>query len=424
MADQMKEKLIELKELHSQGLITDDEYAREKSTILSSSGQQAPVSVPSELLGATTLAPTSSAQDSLEGALTGATTFAGAASTDQDVTQSNQPESAPSSARVISSGEKLDGRYNVIRKLGEGGMGTVYQAYDEDVHQEVAVKVISPEWAGNTAVFDSLKREVSSARRLPAHENLLRIFDVHFRADPPFFALELVKGGDLEDRWYESAKRLKADETRELMVQILSGLGALHDAKVVHLDIKPQNILLSDKGVPKITDYGITKSVSEQVKSNNGGVSGSLFYMSPEQLSGGICDRRSDIYSAGIMCYQLLKGEFPFRINTKEEVETWHKTGLRHFSGLPAPFDVVVPKMVSADVNKRYDSVADVIEALNPKAKPSRLPAPAPAPVAQVAAPIVVAPLAPEKPQGSYLKLGLLLFFWPLALVYYLKHKW
>jgi len=277
-------------------------------------------------------------------------------------------------------GATLDERYLITKKLGEGGMGTVYLAMDTDTEQTVALKTISPHLAGNPAVLSSLKKEVGTARKLPAHPHLLRVLDIHLRSQPAFITLEAAMGGDLEEYWLAHSRKLDPADARRLILQILSGLQALHDARVVHQDIKPQNILLTLDGSVRITDYGISLSLREQLASGGHDGSGTVLYMSPEQCRGDVCDRRADLYSVGIMTYQLLTGGFPFKAKTQDEVKQWHLGGERVFGGLPPGFAEIVPRLLAIDPDDRPASAKAVIEALEvPADEPS--PAGRPGPV-------------------------------------------
>ena len=213
-------------------------------------------------------------------------------------------------------GHKLIDRYLINKVLGEGGMGTVYLVMDTDTEQQVALKTISAHLAGNPQVLKTLQKEVAMARRLPAHTHLLRILDLHLRADPPFITMEAVMGGDLEEYWLSQSRKLAVPEVTRIVSEVLSGLDALHSARVVHQDIKPKNILLTRENTVRITDYGISKSLREQLTTGGSDKSGTVLYMSPEQCNGLICDRRADLYAVGVMAHQLLTGRFPFSAKT------------------------------------------------------------------------------------------------------------
>jgi serine/threonine-protein kinase len=173
-------------------------------------------------------------------------------------------------------------------------MGTVFFASDIETNQEVALKTLAPEVVGTPGVLDALRKEVATARRLPAHANLLRTFETHLSHDPPFLVMEAVTGGDLHEQWLANSRKLPVDEVIRLTSEILGGLGVLHKARIVHQDIKPQNILMAEDGSVRIADYGISSSIKEQIKSQGGDGSGTPAYMAPEQFRGDICDGRTE----------------------------------------------------------------------------------------------------------------------------------
>jgi len=311
-----------------------------------------PMTEDDDLLGSTSLPGTSDDAD----VLLGPTSMPGAAAQASEI--------AEIGSSILEIGLTLDDRYLITRKLGEGGMGTVYLAMDKDTEQSVALKTISPHLSGNPEVWKTLKKEVGTARKLPPHPHLLRVLDIHLRSKPAFITMEAVMGGDLEEYWLAQSRKLEPEDAKRLILQVLSGLQALHDARVVHQDIKPQNILLTPDGSVRITDYGISLSLREQLALGGHDGSGTVLYMSPEQCRGDICDRRADLYSVGMMAYQLLTGGFPFTARTQEELKEWHCGGKRVFEDLPAGFADVVPRLLAIDPNDRPASAKAVIAAL------------------------------------------------------------
>jgi len=386
--------------------------------------EASPAAGDDDLLGSTSMPGVAAPVDDL----LGSTSMPGVSAPSAPGAASLGPATAAAGA-TLEAGTTLDDRYLITKKLGEGGMGTVYLAMDKDTEQTVALKTISPHLAGNPAVLSSLKKEVGTARKLPAHPHLLRVLDIHLRSQPAFITLEAAMGGDLEEYWLAQSRKLDPADTRRLILQILSGLQALHDARVVHQDIKPQNILLTVDGSVRITDYGISLSLREQLASGGHDGSGTVLYMSPEQCRGDVCDRRADLYSVGMMTYQLLTGGFPFTAKTQAEVRQWHLGGERVFSELPPGFAEIIPRLLAIDPDDRPASAQAVIEALEapaPAAQPETpVPAPAMMTAPAMAASVAAAPAEELKPKGSLgCLIGWAIFFWPVAIMYYLQRSW
>ena len=376
----MTDELAKLDDLLERGFITQEEYDAQKAVL--ASNDATPEANPEDLLAGHTRMVSSSdpilsesapaaPEANPEDLLAGRTRMV---SSSDPILASNQGNASPTT-NAPAIGSILNERYIITRKLGEGGMGVIFQAMDQDTDQDVAVKIISPQLAEDPEVLSALRREVATARKLGAHPNLLRILDIHLRESPPFFTMEAVLGGDLHEYWLAQSRKLQVKDATRLLTQVLEGLKALEEARVVHQDIKPQNILLAKDGSIRITDYGISRSIKEQLTQGGADGSGTLAYMAPEQLNGEICDRRTDVYAVGIMAYQLLTGKFPFAGTSEEEVQEWHRTGSRELDGLPQPYGKIIPKMIAIAPEDRFRSAAEVIKALKsdtPAATPTQ----------------------------------------------------
>lgn len=225
----------------------------------------------------------------------------------------------------LSVGSLLRGRYLITKPLGRGGMGVVYKATDKETHAEYAVKVLVPELSRDPQALADLRREVAIAQKL-GHPNLLRINYLDTDGTTAFIVMEFVEGEELEAYRLRKGGRLSGSEFKEVMAQVLAGLDHLHSQGIVHLDLKPQNLMISGGGAVKLTDFGISKSIREQLQARSRGEMpvGTLCYMAPEQLRQEVCDPRTDIYALGIMSHQLLTGEFPFPVTSREEIVGWH----------------------------------------------------------------------------------------------------
>jgi formylglycine-generating enzyme required for sulfatase activity len=233
-------------------------------------------------------------------------------------------------------GTIIDDRFVVMKRLGRGGMGVVYKVVDQETEVEYAIKVLAPEIAGNPDMVRLLRKEVANAQLL-THQNLLRINDLARRATPPFILMECIDGEDLEAYRLRKGGKLPIEEVRRIAGEIIAGLGYLHDKGLVHLDLKPQNILITKSGEIKIADFGISRTIKEQVQAQREGTSqvplGTLCFMAPEQLRGEVCDRRTDYYALGVILYVLTEGKLPMPMDSRESVVKWALDSKKELGG-------------------------------------------------------------------------------------------
>jgi beta-lactam-binding protein with PASTA domain/serine/threonine protein kinase len=228
-------------------------------------------------------------------------------------------------------GRALEGRYRIRHRIARGGMSTVYSAVDERLDRLVAVKVMSTDLSADPAFNDRVAREARAAARL-AHINAVAVYDQGEDAGHVFLVMELVTGRTLRDLLRERG-RLPPAEAVSIMEPVLAALALAHDAGLVHRDIKPENILLSDEGVVKVADFGLARAVEAgDVSSRSGLMMGTVAYCSPEQITRQRTDQRSDVYSAGIVLYELLTGAPPFTGDSPMTVAYQHVHGQ-----VPAP---------------------------------------------------------------------------------------
>jgi eukaryotic-like serine/threonine-protein kinase len=228
-------------------------------------------------------------------------------------------------------GRALEGRYRIRHRIARGGMSTVYSAVDERLDRLVAVKVMSGDLSADPAFNDRVAREARAAARL-AHINAVAVYDQGEDAGHVFLVMELVNGRTLRDLLRERG-RLSAAEAVSIVEPVLAALALAHDAGLVHRDIKPENILLSDEGVVKVADFGLARAVEAgDVSSRSGLMMGTVAYCSPEQITRQRTDQRSDVYSAGIVLYELLTGSPPFVGDSPMTVAYQHVHGQ-----VPAP---------------------------------------------------------------------------------------
>ena len=208
-------------------------------------------------------------------------------------------------------GQVLSGRYKIIRKLGEGGMGTVYLAEDTELNMPVAVKVLPTLLANNKRAIDNLRREARTALKL-SHPNIVRLHTFQSDESIKYLVMEYVDGGNLEERIL-AAGALNVEETLKTFTHVAAGLDYAHSQNVLHRDIKPANIMLTKDGVAKLADFGIARMMKDSMTRITGKeTSGTLLYMAPEQFRGGEPDHRSDIYSLAASIYECLSGHPPF----------------------------------------------------------------------------------------------------------------
>ncbi|HEY7211499.1 MAG TPA: protein kinase [Bryobacteraceae bacterium] len=214
-------------------------------------------------------------------------------------------------------GSILVGRYEILDRLGQGGMGTVYRVLDRELDRIIALKTIRPDLASNTAALRRLKQETLLARQI-AHRNVIRVFDLGIAGDLRFITMEFVEGQDLR-AIREKQKKLPIEEAIEILTQIAQGLHAAHSEDVIHRDLKPQNVLISSDNRVRIVDFGLARSFENTGITHSGLILGTPAYMAPEQALGQAGDARADFFSFGIIAFEILTGELPFPSSSLSE---------------------------------------------------------------------------------------------------------
>lgn len=219
---------------------------------------------------------------------------------------------------MIMKGQKINDRYQIIKMIGEGGMANVYLAYDTILDRNVAVKVLRGDLSQDEKFVRRFQREALSASSL-SHPNIVEVYDVGEDNGSYYIVMEYIEGKHLKELVKKRGK-LTLSEVIDIMMQICDGLATAHDSYIVHRDIKPQNIMILDSGLVKITDFGIAMALNSTQLTQTNSVMGSVHYLPPEQASGKGSTMQSDIYSMGILMYELLTGSLPFRGDNAVEI--------------------------------------------------------------------------------------------------------
>jgi len=255
-----------------------------------------------------------------------------------------------------------DDRYEIIEKIGSGGMADVYKAKCHRLNRYVAVKILKQEYSGDKNFITKFRGEAQSAAGL-SHPNIVSVYDVGEDNGLHYIVMELVEGITLK-KFIEKKGRLAIKEAVGIAIQIAQGLEAAHNNHIIHRDIKPQNIMISREGKVKVADFGIAKAVSANTYTQN--AIGSVHYLSPEQARGGYCDEKSDIYSLGVTLYEMLSGTLPFAGDNTVSV------ALLHIQSEPRPvrelvpavqysLDRIVQKCMQKRPENRYLSASELI---------------------------------------------------------------
>lgn len=219
---------------------------------------------------------------------------------------------------MIMKGQKINDRYQIIKSIGEGGMANVYLAYDTILDRNVAVKVLRGDLAQDEKFVRRFQREALSASSL-SHPNIVEVYDVGEDNGSYYIVMEYIEGKHLKEL-IKRRGRLTITEVIDIMSQVCDGLATAHDSYIIHRDIKPQNIMILDSGLVKITDFGIAMALNSTQLTQTNSVMGSVHYLPPEQASGKGSTMQSDIYSMGILMYELLTGSLPFRGENAVEI--------------------------------------------------------------------------------------------------------
>src|SRR5574344_541495 len=268
---------------------------------------------------------------------------------------------------MIVKGQKINDRYEIIRVIGEGGMANVYLANDTILNRKVAVKVLRGDLANDEKFVRRFQREALSASSLN-HPNIVEMYDVGEDDGNFYIVMEYIEGKHLK-QLLKKRGRLTIPEVVDIALQITSGLSVAHDSYIIHRDIKPQNILILDNGLCKITDFGIAVAMNQTQLTQTNSVMGSVHYLPPEQACGKGATLQSDIYSIGILMYELLTGKLPYRGDNAVEIALKHlKEPLpdikKELPDLPQSVANIVIKACAKNPKNRYNDAREMYEDL------------------------------------------------------------
>jgi tetratricopeptide (TPR) repeat protein len=265
-------------------------------------------------------------------------------------------------------GERLAGRYRIQEQIGSGGMGVVYRAMDEQLGLCVALKALRPDVTGNGRLEERLRRELLLARQV-SHRNAVRIHDIGQDGGLLFLTMDLVEGRSLREVLREE-KTFSPERAIAITRQLAMALEASHTEGIVHRDIKPANVLVDGTGRAWITDFGVARSLHDPGITRTGAVVGTLSYLSPEQARGAEVDGRSDLYALGILLFEMLTGELPFRSGSEAEAMAQRITGASRDvqtlrEDIPPWLALVVQRLLQRDPDRRFQSARELIQALD-----------------------------------------------------------
>ena len=265
-------------------------------------------------------------------------------------------------------GKLLGGRYEIIEKIGNGGMATVYRATDKVLKRDVAVKILRDEFTTDEEFIKRFEVEAQSAARL-THPNIVSIYDVGVEDNFNYIVMELIRGKTLKEIILEEKGPLPWKWSVNVAIQIASALETAHRNNIIHRDIKPHNIIITEDGIAKVTDFGIAKAVSNSTITAFGTTIGSVHYFSPEHARGGFTDAKSDLYSLGVVLYEMVTGRVPFDADTPVSVALKHmqekpEEPIEVNPNVPMAVNKIIMKALQKDTNLRYQTATDMLDDL------------------------------------------------------------
>lgn len=276
---------------------------------------------------------------------------------------------------MIMKGQKINERYQIIKTIGEGGMANVYLAYDTILDRNVAVKVLRGDLATDEKFVRRFQREALSASSL-SHPNIVEVYDVGEDNGSYYIVMEYIEGKHLK-QLLKKRGNLTLTEVVDIMLQVTDGMSAAHDSYIIHRDIKPQNIMILENGLIKITDFGIAMALNSTQLTQTNSVMGSVHYLPPEQASGKGATIQSDVYSMGILMYELLSGTLPFRGDNAVEIALKHIKEpfpriKEKVQSVPQSIENIIMKATAKNVKNRYTDAKEMHDDLKTALSDSR----------------------------------------------------
>ena len=265
-------------------------------------------------------------------------------------------------------GRLLGNRYEIIEQIGNGGMATVYKAKCHVLNRYVAVKILKEEYTTDDEFVKRFNTEAQSAASL-THPNIVSVYDVGSEGDLHYIVMELVKGKTLKEIINEDGA-LSWKWSVNVAIQIASALETAHKNNIIHRDIKPHNIIITEDGIAKVTDFGIAKAVSNSTITAFGSTMGSVHYFSPEHARGGFTDAKSDLYSLGVVLYEMVTGRLPFNADTAVSVALKHmqespKEPMEINPSVPKSVNDIIMKAMQKDISLRYQTATEMLRDLS-----------------------------------------------------------
>ena len=264
---------------------------------------------------------------------------------------------------MLSKGQKINERYEIVKSIGEGGMANVYLAKDTILDRNVAVKVLRGDLSSDDKFIRRFQREALSVSNL-SHPNIVEVYDVGEEDGEHYIVMEYIEGKTLK-QLLKKRESLTLTEVIDIMTQLTDGIAHAHEAYIIHRDIKPQNIMIEDNGRIKITDFGIAMALNATQLTQTNSVLGSVHYLPPEQASGKSATIKSDIYSLGILMYELITGTVPFKGDNAVEIALKHMKDKipsirKQDPSIPQSVENILLKATAKNPRNRYDSAKDM----------------------------------------------------------------
>mgnify|MGYP003303496395 FL=1 len=266
---------------------------------------------------------------------------------------------------MLSKGQKINERYEIVKSIGEGGMANVYLAKDIILERDVAVKVLRGDLSADDKFIRRFEREAQSVSNL-SHKNIVEVYDVGVEDEQHYIVMEYIEGKTLK-QLLKKRETLTLTEVIDIMTQLTDGIAHAHESYIIHRDIKPQNIMIEDNGLIKITDFGIAMALNATQLTQTNSVMGSVHYLPPEQASGKGATIKSDIYSLGILMYELLTGNVPFKGDNAVEIALKHMKDKipsirKQNPAIPQSVENILLKAAAKNPRNRYDTAREMYE--------------------------------------------------------------